>query len=122
MTPNSRGEPFPRALLGPIERRALRIGVDQGDSFPFPAPFAGEMQGQCRLADAALLVEQRDDHRALVPVIHRSRRVPTSEGLDSFRLDSKLGASEVSEFLMKMRFSVPDSTSPRFPIARARGS
>ena len=58
-------EALPGALLGPVERRALRIGVDQGDSFPFPAPFAGEMQGQCRLADAALLVEERHDHRAL---------------------------------------------------------
>ena len=27
--------------------------------FPFPAPFAGEMQGESRFADAALLVEER---------------------------------------------------------------
>ncbi len=56
------------------------------------------MQGQCRFADAALLIEQSDDHRALVPVIHRSLPVPTSEGLDSFRLDSKLGAAEILDF------------------------
>ena len=32
--------------------------------FPFPGPFAGEMQGERRLADAALLVEERHDHGA----------------------------------------------------------
>jgi hypothetical protein len=41
----------------------LRVGVDQRDALPTPSPFAGEMQRQRRLADAALLVEERDDHR-----------------------------------------------------------
>ena len=88
-------QPFPCPLLRPVERRALRIGVDQGDSFPFPGPFAGEMQGERRLADAALLVEERDDHRALLlgfpPIAAVAQQ---SEGLDSCRLDSKLGGSE----------------------------
>jgi hypothetical protein len=35
-----------RALLGPVERRALRIGVDQGDALSFPGPFAREMEGE----------------------------------------------------------------------------
>ena len=63
------------ALLGPVERRALRVGVDERDSLALPGPFAGEMQGQRRLADAALLVEERDDHRAPPsPVFHRRKR------------------------------------------------
>ena len=53
----------PGALLRPVERRALRVGVDQRDALALPRPFAGEMQRERRLADAALLVEERDDHR-----------------------------------------------------------
>ena len=33
-----------RALLGPIERRALRVGVDQRDPLSLPGPLSGEMQ------------------------------------------------------------------------------
>jgi hypothetical protein len=55
------------------------------------------MQGESRFADAALLVEKRDDHRALFAVIHRSAQGPTLEELDSFRLDSKLGAPEAAD-------------------------
>jgi len=51
------------ALLRPVERRALRIGIDQSDPLPPSGPFSGEMQRQCRLADTALLVEQSHDHR-----------------------------------------------------------
>jgi hypothetical protein len=91
------GEAVPCTLLGPVERRPLGISVDEGDSFPFPAPFASEMQGESRFADAALLVEEGDDHRALFAVIHRSARRPTSEELDSLRLDSKLGTPEAAD-------------------------
>ena len=52
------------ALLGPVERRALRVGVDQRDALALARPFAGEMQRQRRLADAAFLIEERDDHGA----------------------------------------------------------
>ena len=55
---------LPCALLGPIERRALRVGVDEGDAPALNGPRAGEMKRQRRLADAALLVEERDDHDA----------------------------------------------------------
>ena len=55
---------FPGALLGPVERRALRVGVDQGDALALASPLPGEMQGERCLADAALLIEERDDHRA----------------------------------------------------------
>src|ERR1700676_2795936 len=90
-------QPWPallQPLLGPVERRALRIGVDQGDALSFPGPFAGEMQRERRLADAAFLVEERDDHRSLLRAFHRLRRSPTTEGLDSSRLESKLVGSE----------------------------
>ena len=62
-TPKSREQVLPRALLRPVERRALRVGVDQRDVFAVQRPFAGEVQGERRLADAALLIEQSDDHR-----------------------------------------------------------
>ena len=55
---------FLGALLGPVERRALRVGVDQGDALALAGPLPGEMQGERGLADAALLIEERDDHRA----------------------------------------------------------
>src|SRR5260370_33938977 len=52
------------ALLGPIERRALRVRVDDDDALALGSPGSRYMQRQCRLADAALLVEERDDHCA----------------------------------------------------------
>ena len=85
---------FLRALFGPVEGGALWVGVDEHDPLSFPGPFASEMQCVRRLADAALLVEERHDHRGRLGVIHRSGRSPTSEELDSCRLDSKLGGSE----------------------------
>jgi len=57
---------FLGALLGPVERRSLRVGVDQRDALARASPGAREMQGQGGLADAALLIEQRHDHSALV--------------------------------------------------------
>src|SRR5690348_6291419 len=88
-----------RTLLGPIEGRALRIGVDERDPLSLPGPLAGEMQRERRLADAAFLVEQRDDYRLLPSaVFHRSASRPTSEELDSSWLESKLGGSQVTEF------------------------
>src|SRR5579872_448508 len=74
------------ALLGPVERRALRVGVDQRDPLSLPGPLAGEMQGERRLADAAFLIEQRDDHRAPLLVLHWVAPSPTTDSLDSSRL------------------------------------
>jgi hypothetical protein len=55
---------FPGALLGPVERGALRVSVNQDDAFALAGPLPGEMQGERGLADAALLIEERDDHCA----------------------------------------------------------
>jgi hypothetical protein len=62
-------QPWPallQALLGPVERGALRVGVDQRDP-PLPGPFTSEMRRERRLADAALLVEECHDHRCRLP-------------------------------------------------------
>jgi hypothetical protein len=58
------GQGFLGALLGPVKRRALRVGVNDDDALAVARPRAGEMQRQGRLADATLLVEERDDHAA----------------------------------------------------------
>ena len=63
------------ALLGPVERRSLRVGVDQRDALPLPSPGAPQMQSRAGLADAALLIEQRHDHCALVQIACREARV-----------------------------------------------
>jgi hypothetical protein len=55
---------FPGALLAPVERGALRVNVNQDDAFALAGPMPGEMQGERGLADAALLIEERDDHCA----------------------------------------------------------
>src|SRR6185437_3513094 len=81
------------ALFGPIERRSLRVRVDEGHALSLTGPMPVEVQGERRLADAALLVEQRDDHRSPSSVFHRSSARPTTEELDSSVLESKLGAS-----------------------------
>src|SRR5579863_816878 len=91
------------ALLGPVERRALGIGVDDENALSFPGPLAGEMQCQRRLAEAALLVEKRHDHRGGLVVVHRSRRSPATEELDSLTLESKLGGPEVTAPLEEKR-------------------
>jgi hypothetical protein len=75
-----------RPLLRPIQRRTLRIGVDEGHALAPPGPFTGEMQRQRRLADAALLIEERDDHGVRLPAAPAPRpRFPRAnkEELDS---------------------------------------
>src|SRR3546814_9629095 len=52
-----------RALLRPVQRRALRIGIDQQDTLACDSTLASQMKRESGLADAALLIEQRDDHR-----------------------------------------------------------
>src|SRR5260370_18156957 len=52
------------ALLGPIERRALRVRIDDDDALALGSPGSCDMQRQGRLADATLPVEKRDDHGA----------------------------------------------------------
>src|SRR3546814_6867194 len=62
---------FASALLGPVQRRPLRIRVDQRDALSPPGPFSGEVERQRRLADAALLIEERDDPDALRAAVCR---------------------------------------------------
>ena len=51
--------------LGPVERRALGIGVDQQHGLAGPGELAGEVQRDRRLAGAPFLGQDRDDHRRL---------------------------------------------------------
>ena len=53
--PEQARQPFRGALLRRVERRALRVGIDQRDPLAQPSPFAGEMQGQRRLAEPSAL-------------------------------------------------------------------
>src|SRR5690606_4861922 len=55
-------QPFMAAPLRPVERGALRVGIDKNDALALRSPGSGEMQRQRGLADAALLIEERDDH------------------------------------------------------------
>ena len=66
---------FLGALLGPVERRSLRVRVDQRDALALPSPGARQIQSQGGLADPALRIEQRDDHCALVQLACREARV-----------------------------------------------
>src|SRR3546814_13462953 len=59
------------ARLGPVERGALRLGVDDDDRLAALGQLAGQARGERGLADAALLVEQGDAHG---PVASRLRK------------------------------------------------
>ena len=48
---------------GPRERTALRIGIDEKHAMFAGREGVGEVDGKRRLADAALLIEQRDNHK-----------------------------------------------------------
>src|SRR3546814_1776462 len=52
-------------LICPVERRRLRVRIDDQNTPATGAPGARQMQGERRLSNAALLVEEGDDHRAL---------------------------------------------------------
>src|SRR3546814_19902205 len=67
---------FTRSLLRPVERRALGIGLDENDALSSPSPFAGQVQRERRLADAALLLAERADPDAPP----RRRGVPSARG------------------------------------------
>src|SRR3546814_4028204 len=45
------GQSFGGALLGPVERGTLGIGVDQQDAAPLPRPLSGKVQRERGLAD-----------------------------------------------------------------------
>ena len=64
--------------------------------FPWAAT---QVQGERCLADAAFLVEERDDHRcSSFPAFPRPSAPPTTEELD-YLLDFKLGGAEAFDWL-----------------------
>jgi hypothetical protein len=116
-----------RMQFGPLPRAAVGVVIDDGDTLPLAAPDAGEMQRQSRLADSALLVEERDDHGA------RPRRraephrgfparegSPTTKNLDSGLKsldapDSPPGESVSGSLCARS----PDREAPEIPISVA---
>ena len=63
--PNKPRSSIASPLLGPVEGRALRIGIDQQHGGPLPLQLAGKVQRDRRLAGAALLGQHGDDHGSL---------------------------------------------------------
>jgi hypothetical protein len=92
-------EPRKPLSCGPVEGRALGIGIYEDNPLPFPGPLAGKMQGERGLADTTLLIEERDDHRSPLAVFHWPQSSPTVGKLDSSKLDSKLGGSQTADLL-----------------------
>src|SRR5260221_14468642 len=60
-------QPFLGALFRPVESRALRVPVDDHNALALRGPGSGHMQRQRGLADAALVVEECNDHGASPP-------------------------------------------------------
>ncbi|MDT4865199.1 hypothetical protein FQZ97_999880 [compost metagenome] len=55
------------AALCPVQRGALRIGIQQDYRLPAHRQLAGDVGGERGLAHTAFLVEQRDDHGLDLP-------------------------------------------------------
>jgi hypothetical protein len=53
------------SLLGPVQSRALGIGINEEDGGPSSLQLAGKVQRYRRLAGAALLRQDGDDHGSL---------------------------------------------------------
>ncbi|GBQ64567.1 hypothetical protein AA103196_0906 [Ameyamaea chiangmaiensis NBRC 103196] len=68
----------------------MRVGVDKRDALAALRPFAGEMERDRRLADAALLVEQRDDHDGLPAIGDSSTRGEKAVRVRKIPKESKL--------------------------------
>src|SRR5690606_12438492 len=114
------------ALLRPVESGTLRVGIDDGDTLAASRPLTGEVEGERRLADAALLVEQRDDHGAASRWRHSStgvergaavRKIPKESWLEELRrahcFELTLGFDESGPRWHEDR--VPDGTIGRVP-------
>src|SRR5690606_10589566 len=56
------------SALRPVQRRTLRVGIQQDDVLAAQREFAREVRGERGLSDTAFLVEQRDDHGAALRV------------------------------------------------------
>ncbi|MCY1229475.1 hypothetical protein D9M72_418390 [compost metagenome] len=61
------GQALLAASLCPVQRRALRVGVEQDHVVATQSEFASDMGGQGGLADPAFLVEQGDDQGRISP-------------------------------------------------------
>ncbi|MCY1405469.1 hypothetical protein D9M71_207080 [compost metagenome] len=61
------GQTLLAASLGPVQGRALWVGIEQDHVQPAQCQFAGDMGCQGGLADPAFLVEQGDDHDWISP-------------------------------------------------------
>jgi hypothetical protein len=57
-------QPCLGALFRPVESRAPRVRVNDHDALALLGPGSGHMQCQGGLADAALVVQERNDHGA----------------------------------------------------------
>lgn len=84
------------ALFRPVERRTLRIVIDQADAFARACPLSGKMEGERRFADAALLVEQGDDHGRR-PVPPKARGLAGVARSDLRGASALAGAAQVSK-------------------------
>src|SRR5690242_18015877 len=62
----------------------------------FAARRAAAMQLERCVAGAALLIDECRNHRPALGDIHRTRRSPTAEKLESCWLDSKLGGAKAA--------------------------
>jgi hypothetical protein len=61
------GQALLAASLRPVQRRALRVGIEQDDVLSAQGQFAGDMGGEGGLAHPTFLVEQGDDHGRISP-------------------------------------------------------
>src|SRR5271166_4190801 len=106
------------ALLRPVERRSLRARVDQRDALALPSPGTREMQGQRGLADAALLLEQRHDHCALVeladPKVRAIRRGSRGGGGEN---EIREGSAQVAAADLAVRLDAkPSEDAPHSAV------
>src|SRR5690606_10098651 len=117
------GQALARALLRPVEGRALRVGVDQGDAAPTDRQFAGEMQRKCRLAHAAFLVEQRDDHLLPPGGSRGSRGASDRVSSPSSLVGARCGAGSANgSFFFPATLRFRAVSRMRFSTSRARSS
>jgi hypothetical protein len=100
MTPcgDAMRDALPGAVFRPIDRRIL-VTDDRGFApFSVPALLSGDVPSKHGGDDASLEADADEGHRPDSSVFHRAAACPASEELDSSKLESKLGGSEVTEF------------------------
>ncbi len=75
------------APLGPVQRRALRVGIEQDDVLPAQGQFAGDMRGQGGLAHPAFLVEQGEGQAVSPRPNSPDQGLSTAGGLPNNKLE-----------------------------------